>query len=486
MNIKYKLILFLIFISGYSIYSQEFRLNGMGGLSFSVYDKEMSLDLYDLGNNPAWLVESEKEMWLNIDPSISNEWGNYRRKYSSEGVYNLNTGVTGVKPLGNAGTFKAAAYYQYQYRRNQYRTLKKDTYAGEAFFFTDTTAANVRFNGPVFMFSHSLELLKNLYIGAEINYRIMSGLKKKYSYAETTYRNVTINAGLAYKVSNDLVLGASYYLNDEQEKITAEDVNLFSIESYQFRGETYAVLYRNTSVYQKVKKQRNELTLQGYYKPLDNITIGANCSYGEYETKILVPRSNLIDAPEGYSSNGEYSANLQLQYKIDENALIGVKAKYNKVDNWSKNDTRNLLIWEWNTDALEVGLGGSYMFDFNNLVVGLEYSRIINNADSSKYIDYRYNSIKSNDNLIKAGFELSVAKDVKFRGGINYYNMEYDLIYGGKDVTYMLYTAGASYYYSDLAIIDLYVGYTDTKIKDNDDLIRNNFNTKLTIRLFTF
>ncbi|MFH0733148.1 MAG: hypothetical protein V1773_01665 [bacterium] len=481
------IIMVLMVISCYcSIYAQESRTSAMGGLSYSIYDKDVTFDLYDFGKNPAWLIESEKDMWLDIDPSVGNSWGNYRRKFSSDGVYNLKTGVTGVKPLGASGTFKAAAYYNYEFRRNTYRTLIKDTYAGESFFFTDTTTGDVRFNGPTFMFSHSLMLMDNLYIGAQVNYQILSGLKKKYSFAETTYRDVYGVLGLAYKISENFVLGLKYSVRDQQEAIRAEDVNLFSIEAYQYRGETYAVLYRSSVVNHKVRKMRNEYAMQIYFSPIKRLKIGVSGEFDDYYTKILVPKSSIIDAPEGYTSYGEYTLNMQAQYSASENLIVGIKTRYNKIDNWSKNSGRDLLLWEWNTDVLELGAGGSYKFDFYNLVLGAEYSFIKNNADSSKYIDDRFASLVSNDNLIKVGFEFAPAGNLKIRGGINYCTMEHDLLYGGNDVSYSIYTFGLGYSYLDLAVVDITTDYMNYKIKNENLLKQNNWSTKITLRLFTF
>nr|HPN39783.1 hypothetical protein [Melioribacteraceae bacterium] len=438
------------------------------------------------GKNPAWLVESEKEMWLNIDPSVSNNWGNYRRKYSSEGTYNLRTGVTGVKPLGKSGTFSASAYYDYEYNRNMNRSMKKYPYAGEAFFYADTTKGDFRFNGPTFSFAHSLEIIDNLYLGAQINYSILAGLKKIYSYTQTVYRDVAFVGGVAYKFSDDFVLGAKYYIHDEQEKISAEDVNLLSIESYQFRGETFAIPYVAPSVSQKIKKQRNEISLQSFISPIEKLKIGLVGSYAEYDTKILVPKSQIIEAPEGYSSFGEYDAKLQAQYLLSDNVTIGIETGYNKIDNWSRNESNNLLVWEWNTDCNYFLAGGSYKFNYADLIIGVEAGVINNSADSLKYIDSRFTNIKSSDIKLKLGFELTPYNGFKLRGGINYLNKEHDFIYGADNLSVYCFTFGIGYKYLDLADINLGFGYNTYSIKNYSEINKNEINTKLTLRLFTF
>jgi len=482
---KKQIILFFVLFAGI-VYGQNYRTEFMGGLLFSVPDKDITMDLYDFGKNPAWLVESEKEMWLDINPSISNSWGNYRRKYSPEGTYDLRSGVTGVKPLGTAGTFSASAYYDYEYNRKLYRSMKKYPYAGEAFYYADTTSGDVRFNGPVFSFTHSLEIINNLFIGAQIDYQILAGLKKVYSFTQTVYRDVSFVGGLAYKFSDDFVLGAKYYLHDEQEKITGEDVNLFSIESYLFRGESFAIPYVSKVVNQKIKKQRNEVSVQSFLSPTENLKIGVTASYAEYDTKILVPKSQIIEAPEGYSSFSEYNAKLRVNYLLNDEITLGLDMGYNKIDNWSRNESYNLLVWKWNTDCIYFTAGGSYKFNYADLIIGVEAGLIKNNADSSKYIDDRFTNISSNDLSIKIGYELTPYNNFKLRGGVNYQSIEHDFIYGGDNLSTVLYTVGLGYKYLDLADINLGLAYKTYSIKDYSDIDRNELITKLTLRLFTF
>lgn len=478
--------IFIIFVLATSIYAQKYRTESMGNLQFSIKDNDITMDLFDFGGNPAWLVESEKEMWLDINPSVSNNWGNYRRKYAPQGTYDLAAGVTGVKPLGTAGTFSASAYYNYEYNRKFYRSMKKYPYAGEAFFYADTTIGDVRYNGPIFSFMHSLNLFDNFYIGAKIDYQIIAGLKKIYSYAQTTYRDVAFTGGIAYKFSENFVLGAKYYLHDEQEKINAEDVNLFSIESYQFRGETFAVPYVSSSVSQKIKKQRNEIALQSFLAPINNIKIGTTFSYAEYDTKILVPKSQIIESPEGYSSFCEYDFKLRAQYIYSKNIITGLDFGYNYIDNWSRNESNNLLVWKWNTSSTYFLLGFSYNFDYLDLVIGSEFGVAINKSDSSKFIDNRFSNIKSKDKIAKIGFEITPITNYKLRGGLEFVNKEHDFIIGGDNVYYYSLTFGIGYAYLDLADINFMLNYKHCTVKDYNDLLRNEIYYKLTARLFTF
>jgi hypothetical protein len=170
----------LIFAAGVS--AQVLRTESMGGLSYAIVDKDHSLSPYDFGKNPAWLVEDERETHLFITPFYSNSWGDYRRKYDSEGNATLGSTFQGVRTLGGQGTFSGYTSYIYQNRRNYYRTLKKDTYAGEGFNITDTTASDFRYMGPHVRLMYSWQPLRRVLAGGFVSYELLDGLKEKFSY----------------------------------------------------------------------------------------------------------------------------------------------------------------------------------------------------------------------------------------------------------------------------------------------------------------
>ncbi len=318
----------LLLLLSSSCLAQLSRTEAMGGLTFSIIDRDQSLNLFDFGGNPAWLIEDEFSQRLEVTPSLNNSWGNYRRPFSAEGVYNYRAGFVGIKPLGESGTFRGKADYNYEIRRNNYRTLKKDTYAGEAFYFNDTTSGEVRFNGPRFEFMHSLQLFNDLYIGASAAYQIMDGLKKVYTYAETLYRNVDIDLGTAYRISDALTIGIDYRFEDTQERIKADDVNLLTVETYHYRGETFAIQLSGSSQDYKLKKRRNTLSSQLVYAFNENFDLGIKGSYSIADTKVLFPVSSLIDVEDGYANFTNYDFELAAAYNLSDKSKIGLIASY--------------------------------------------------------------------------------------------------------------------------------------------------------------
>ena len=69
----------------------------------------------------------------------------------------------GIKPLGNSGTFRGSAAYNYEMQKDRNRVLTLTPYSGDAFFFTDTTSGDFRYSGPTFEFMYSLETFDNLF-----------------------------------------------------------------------------------------------------------------------------------------------------------------------------------------------------------------------------------------------------------------------------------------------------------------------------------
>jgi hypothetical protein len=480
------LIFFLLFLFGAEFRAQKSRTLSMGGLTFSIVDKDESFDPFEMGNNPAWLINNEKDPRLDITPSLNNSWGNYREKYSPEGTANYNIGFIGVKPLGNAGTFRGSAVYDYELRRKNYRTLKKDTYAGEAFFFTDTTAGDFRYNGPTFEFMHSLELFDNLFIGASVDYQISDGLKKIYTYAQTLFRNVSGNIGVAYKLSENFSAGVNYYLFDSQERIEASDVNLFTVRTFHYRGDTYAVELRGSSQNYKLKKKGNKFSGQLYLNTDSDIEIGLTGGYKSSNTSVNFPVSNIIDNEDGYANFDEFLFQLKGRYGISKRATIGISSGYLKNKSWSKNTLRNLLLWEWEYTDMNAGVGASYFLLPETFLIGLEYEIHFVQSDSSKYVDNKSSSLESLDHLIKLGMEYKISEEFFIRAGYNFTALVHDFIIGGNDIQINLYTVGCGIRFSDSFVADGRLEYLDTSLTNNKNLGKSKVGGFITLRFFSF
>ena len=448
------IILLFIFIS-VTVEAQISRTEAMGGLTFSIIDEDQKLDPFMFGGNPAYLWQSRKSMRLDITQFNNADYGDYRRKFSSERNFNTGANVLGVQPLGKSGTFQGKAYYFYNKRSNVYRTLKHDTYAGEAFYFTDTTSGDVIFNGPLFEFSHSVPVTNKLNFGAVFGYGLLNGLKKVYTYGETVYRNVYGKAGITYAITDNLTLGADYEIFDIRERITASDVNLFTVITYHYRGDTHRIELSGSKQKYTIEKHGSRFGGQIYFTPDERTQIGIKGNYSTSDTKSIFPISGL-EVTDGYSWFRNYSFEVRARYSITKNFIVSAIGNYVNRYSWSENAKNNLLLWEWATSNITGGIGISSQGILRGLTFGFEYRLGSVAVDSSKYIDNSFTTLSSINHDFRFGFEYEILKNYFVRVGFDWFNLQNDFVFGGKNVVYKKITAGFGIKLNDFISLNLY------------------------------
>jgi len=478
------LILFLFFSV---LNAQEIRTAGMGGIGYSVADEDNSLTPYDFGSNPAWLVNDQKQDWLKIVPSSVNSWGDYKRVYDPErnNVYNIL--FRGVKVLEN-GTFLGETTYEYDYRKSVSHSLKYKPYNGEAFFMNDSTTGNFRYHGPSMKFMYSFEPVDNLYAGASASYKLLSGLKNIYSRAETLYRNVSADAGIVYRINDNLLAGATISYISEQEKIVSDADNLLDVDIYNYMGDTFYTLRRAASVSDKFKNNTTGAGVQLYYRPSEKVEIAFSGDAKQASGKLLIPYSSTdvtySEYERGYASLSNYDALAAARYYVNEDVIVSASAGYHERKSWSKNTALDLLLWEWNIKGLTAGAGTSFKIS-EDILAAVEYEYSSEKIDSSKYVDSRYYSKKEPNHLVKIGFEAELIKNIYLRAGFNYGTSGVDLLFGGEDVKYYRITCGAGIYTFKTFGIDLLITYNSYKPGDYD-VVRSGLSSYIVLKLLSF
>lgn len=485
MNTKIIILVIITLLVNMCLFAQQSRLDQLGGLSYSIIDTDSQIDPFILGGNPAWLVNSQQNQRLDINPVFKNSNGDYHRYYESGNVTNYSINFMGIKPLGNSGTFRGFATYQYDFHKDRNKILTLNPYSGDAFFFTDTTSGDYKYSGPTFEFMHSLEIFDNFYFGASVNYQILDGLKKVYTYAETLYRNVAGNVGLAYRISDNLVLGANYKILDEQERIVATDVNNRTVQTFLYRGEIYNIELRGTSQSYKLKKFGNAVGFQTQYKPINNLTIGLNANYLIYNSKSLFPLSSIIEVEDGYTSQENTDVVIMAKWLQSSNFTFGFVGGYNNNNSWTKNSKHNLTIWDINISNVYGGIGTTYTNLEGDFLIGAEYELHSIAADSNKYIDSKYSQINGISHLAKLGIEKSINDIFKIRVGYNFIFQQHDFIFGGDNVTTHYITLGGNAKISETMEIEPRVEYSSTNLSANE-LNKNNFGIYTTFRFYKF
>jgi hypothetical protein len=477
----------LLFIfTGSGVFAQYYRSEGMGGLTYSIKDNHYSLSIYDFGKNPAGLYEDEQTSQLSAMPYYGNTWGGYHRKYDPQGEHLYSVGFTGIKTLGTSGTFYGYTEYSYDERSDVYKNLRYNPYRGEGFFATDSSMGNIKYDGPKVCFMYSLEILPDLYFGASADYKILSGLKRIYSYAEVTYRDVSGVAGLSYKISDNLEVGATFELFDSQESMTCENIDLTEVEIWNYRGDKFAIKQRGSSVSQKEKYSGLGYGLQLYANPIKKLEIGFTGNYSSSDAKSLVAKSGLKEIEDNYASFEDYNCKLQAKYSPAAGLITGIYGAYFYNSSWTKNSQLDLKLWDWNTKEMVLGAGVSYGILPDKLLAGVEYEFSKTKADSSKFIDGIFVSPSSNNHLIRGGLEYQYSEDLIFRCGFNYKTEQIDFIAGGEDVILTAYTFGVCLRYFEDTEINFNVNYGNTYPKNSSDLKRKTFSSFAEVKLFSF
>ncbi len=483
MKIKLKILLTILLFTSSLLLSQQSRLDALGGLSYSIVDIDSQIDPYIMGGNPAWMVNSYTNQRLEINPLYTNSNGNYHRLFESGNITNVDVSFLGIKPLGNSGTFRGYAAYNYEMQKDRYRVLTLTPYSGDAFFFTDSTSGDYRYSGPTFEFMHSLEVIDNLFIGASVNYKILDGLKKVYTFAETLYRDVSANVGVAYKLSDNLSLGINYQIFDTQEKILADDVNKRNVQTFLYRGDTHKIVLNGGSQDFKIKRFGNIFGFQTQFIPVKNLTVGFNVKYQVSNSSSLFRVTSIIDTEDGYTSFDKTNINIQARWLLNNTVNIGFKAGYNDNNSWTKNSKHNLTLWELGVKDIFTGVGFTY--SNKKFLVGTEYELHSISSDSTKYIDNKFSKISAFNHIARIGVETSLSELVALRIGYNFLYKEHDFIFGGKNVATHFITFGGAIKISETIEIEPRVEYATTSSGSNN-LQKNNFGIYTTLRFYNF
>ncbi|MCX6149806.1 MAG: hypothetical protein NTX22_04710 [Ignavibacteriales bacterium] len=474
MKLSYPILLITLFLIPIVVPAQNVRLASMGGMILAIDDIDNSLNLYDYGNNPSWLIQDEKTDKLKFITNIDNNWGNYKRNLDPLGIHNQKLTASGIKQLSSNETFLGTASYSVERKSDLPNTLKYDTYSGEAFFMTDSATGNFIYDGPSIGFIYNRQLNDNFFAGAEMNYKILNGLKKKYSHAKTLLRILDGKFGLSYQFSNDFIFGMHIGFYDSQESIESKSEELTYLEILNYRGEKYFIIERGSTVDQKLRKKGLLLGLQVSYSPIKDLAFALKLNNDQIGTRILIPQENLINYEEGYADFNNANFEFATRYGVTKNYKIGTMFKFFQSKSWSKNSGENLLLWKWKVNGYNAGIGISYQTDDKKFLFGTEYNYGKTEADSAKYIDNVYRKLSSEVHSIKLGCEVKVISNLFLRIGYNYIFNSWDLRSGGKNLNENVFSGGFGFLFTNFTI-EVNASYGSKLAVNQSEFKRNSF-----------
>lgn len=477
---KYFLIFIALIFSFNLLFSQNERIAALGGATVALKDFDLDLNLYDFGGNVAGLMRDHTLDVLYIRPHYTFFKGDYLRYFDFNKSSLVGISFDGTKILKD-GVFRGYVIYDYEYRRNVNRALKRNPYSGIAFFMTDTTTGDFAYNGPKVGFQYSFELLKSFFWGFELNYQLVDGLKNIYSRAKSLIRNIDGSLNLAYEFNNNISIGGKVAFYDNKESIEAKSEDLFDAEIFNYRGDTYAFKRRSQTIEQTYREKALGYSLQGVVSPVDKFNFGVRADYFTSNVKVQYPYGTLKEYEEGHSVFEDFTTTMKMQYQPFENLMIGLEGKYEDYNSWSRISELALMIWKWDLKQYNLSAGISYRLKYLPLIAVSEFTfgKII--SDSSKYIDNKFVNHNEPIYSFKAGIEYEIIKRIFLRTGYQFFDLGFDPERGGKDVSINKFTFGLGIYSSKSIEIDYFTEFIFQKnqIAQSNRIINSQINLKL-------
>lgn len=480
---KRQLIIFSLILFYQILLGQNERISSLGNSTIALKDAENDLNLYDFGNNIAYLHLDRTFDVLYIKPGFGFSNLDYRRLYEPQKTFFYNLSFDGIKKL-KEGTFRGYVKYEIENRKNVYRSLACSPYNGNPFFITDTTTGDFVYNGPRVGFQYSFEFLKNLFVGFELNYRILDGLKNIYTRSKTLVRDIDGSYSFAYVFNEDFIIGGSVILADKKESIEAKAEDLFDAEIFNYRGDTYAFRRRSQTVSQTYRDKSIEYSLQSVLMPFENLRIGIKTNYLNDNLKTLYPYGMLKEYEEGHTVFENYSGKIKINFSPLDNLLIGTELNYKETKSWSRVSESGLMIWKWKTRIVGGGLGFSYKFRELPVMVVMEINSGEVFSDSSKFIDNKFSKYDDLFYELRTGLEFELIKNVFIRTGFERNRYDFDIIRGGRNVFQNTLTFGVGIYNFESLQFDYFIAYAIQK--DFSSRKNNYINSQLNIKIFNY
>ncbi len=480
---KFYLLICILFLVPKLSLSQNERISSMGNPTIALRDFDLDLNLYDFGKNVAGLFEDRTFDVLNIRPIIKTTQGDYKRYFDYDKSFTYALSFDGTKVLKD-GVFRGYVIYEIENRKNVNRALNRYPYSGIPFFIADTTVGDFIYSGPRVGFQYSFEITKSLYSGFELNYQLVDGLKSVYSRAKSLWRNIDGSLNLAYKFSNDFLIGGKISFLDNKESIEAKSEDLFDAEIFNYRGDNFAFKRRSQQIKQTYREKSLGYSIQSIITSFEKLRIGLKSEYSNSILKTLYPYGMLEEYEEGHSVFENLLISMKAHFSPLDNLLVGFESNYEDYKSWSRISELSLMNWKWELKEFNIGSGISYRFNLIPLILISEISlgKII--SDSSKYIDNKFVNHNKPFYLFKTGLEYEILNQIFVRFGIQNGKFGFEPEKGGKDISINKISLGLGIYSFKFIHVDYYIDYG--KIRNNLNQVNKNLNSQLNLKLFSY
>ncbi len=458
-----------------SAFCSQTKLFSMGDLSLVIEDEDNDINLYDFGNNPAWVVIDQKLSWGRGSSFLNHESGSYRRILDPKTLFTLIPSFDAVKTFGPDKVF--FGYVGYYYYDNQKIVGSVEKYPYEDKFGlldsagfvdvdkdgkVDEISSNFTYTGPDLFAGHSRRISKNTFVGATVGYRLEHGVKREYIWPETYLRTFYFNFGIAHKFPRGIVLGLSFKPFDTQERIDLDP----GLQGGNIVKDVVGFQWRVpiSSMTRITKNKIYEAGLQGTWD------IGRSLVNGfilNYEFRNLDINDGLTDANRVvYWQSDGYHLEYRGLWRVTPHTVnIGLSYRRNYQKTWTKNPIFDIKLDEGpiTEDRFGLGLG---VFPSQSFRWGTEAHFSSYKEDITDYIARGTRDTRIENLSYNIGGEFRLEKNFWVRSGIVYaeYSFEGEILPEDRlrENTSFEIRWGLGYS-SEKALIDLAIGYNRTR-----------------------
>jgi hypothetical protein len=204
------------------------------------------VDLYQLNQNPASLLLSNRKTDLFISYNYNLEKGDFRRIFDEE-KKTVNKPVIDITyriDTNQAVHGNISFYENYSYDRSY--AENRFPYRGDPYILADVNPGDFKLDMLNIETEYSRRIFNKIILGTQISYSIGEGLKKYFPKPTSMYRDLGLRLGLNYELNDDNEFGIfGEYFNFYEEIIFGD--NTRNPVLLKFRGLDYPVIFAGLS-----------------------------------------------------------------------------------------------------------------------------------------------------------------------------------------------------------------------------------------------
>ncbi|APF19211.1 hypothetical protein Calab_3523 [Caldithrix abyssi DSM 13497] len=351
----------------------------VGAIEIAIPANINEINLYHFSQNSAWLEASDSLNWMTISFNSQNSWGELRRWWDAYGVHQNDVRFTGQKHVSPTQAFYGSVQYNMDYLSDVNRAIEIEPYAPDPFVPCDSMQGDFSYIGPQVEATFSHRLLKNLWWGVGLNYKIYRGLKKVYSMPEIIRRKITTDLSLAYRLSGSIVIGLSLKPFDVLDIIKiARQPDGTSPIIFRYRGEFLFTSITSTD-------DRNARTKGLDVQPqimFDFTRLKGVMNVGYKYVWHEVYDSPLVRRYDGYYQGQDYYFSTLWRYFLSASMKnsLSLRYRFRYLEDWAEEPVKRMAIYRSYQRFHHLTIGFSRkMGSLHPLTVAIEsdYQRIL-------------------------------------------------------------------------------------------------------------